>query len=217
MKKRILFLDDDISLRDSISSYLRSEGFIVESVDTVKAALGSINVSKPDLIIADIMMPYLNGYDFIKILRTNDTFLYIPLIFLTAKGMTSDRIKGYKLGCNAYLIKPFNPDELVAIIYNLFKNIEIWTDESIKYKYSKNNFHINTLINSKKLTSREITILKLVSRGLMNKEIATILNFSIRNVEKYVSRLLTKTKTRNRTELAQFAWSENISLFNEGE
>lgn len=217
MKKRILFLDDDIFLRDSISSYLRSQSFIVDSIDTVQSALASINIEKPDLIIADIMMPYLDGYDFIRILHMNDMFLSIPFIFLTAKGMTSDRIKGYELGCSAYLTKPFNPDELVAIIHNLLKNIEIWKNQFPHDINKQSNSSVDNFINIQNFTSGEVIILKLVSQGLMNKEIAAKLNFSIRNVEKYVSRLLIKTNTRNRTELAQFFWHQNIDIINKGE
>ena len=221
MKKHILFLDDDVSLRDSISSYLRSEGFSVETVSTVKMALQTININKPDIIIADIMMPELNGYDLIQILRMNDIFASIPLIFLTAKGMTSDRIKGYKLGCNAYLIKPFNPDELIAIINSLLCNIKLLRNDYISYNNNINPSSIDISsdnFNSQdKFTLKEMEVLSLLSLGLMNKEIAGKLNFSLRNVEKYVSRLLKKTKTRNRTELAQFAWKyKDILRANDG-
>jgi len=209
MKKQILFLDDDIHLRESISCYLRSEGFIIEAVGTVQLAISSINVNKPDLIIADIMMPHLDGYDFIKILRIHDSLSYIPIIFLTAKGMTSDRIKGYELGCNAYLTKPFNPHELVAIINNVLKGIEIWTVANVIKNEQISRSTKEYLLGNKKLTPREVTIFNLVSQGLMNKEIAIKLHLSIRNVEKYVSRLLKKTNTRNRTELAQLAWNDN--------
>ena len=207
MKKRILFLDDDMSLRDSISSYLRSEGFVVESVDSVKRALMSINISRPNIIIADIMMPDLNGYDLIQILRMNHLFSDIPLIFLTAKGMTSDRIKGYKLGCNAYLVKPFSPDELIAIINSLLNNIDLLTNGFVLYDNKKKAIQSN---NKDELTIKEMTVLNLVSLGLMNKEIAVQLNFSLRNVERYITCLLKKTGSRNRTELAKFAWDDSL-------
>ena len=174
-------------IRDSLSA----EGFFVDSAYTIRNALAFIDYDCPDLIISDIMIKDLNGYDFIKLLKLDDNLVDLPFIFLTAKGMTSDRIKGYNLGCFAYLTKPFNPKELLAIINNIFTNINL-----IK---SSNRFNLDVskkFLSSKFLqsfTTREKHVLKLLLRGYMNKEIAIKLDTSLRNVEKYVSRLLYKT------------------------
>nr|QCI09051.1 hypothetical protein [Inkyuleea mariana] len=213
MKKKLLIVDDDVLLGNSISAYLISQGFIVNTADSVNSALIYIKNNKPDLIIADIMMQNLDGYDFIKILRIDKMLYDLPVIFLTAKGMTSDRIIGYNLGCNAYLTKPFNPKELVSIINNIFSNIDLLKSS---YKPNKNiilgNHNNDNRAFIKSLTDREKTILSLLVKGLMNKEIAIYLNLSLRNVEKYVSRLLNKTKTRNRTELAQLIIGLDVLL-----
>lgn len=214
MKRKLLLVDDDVYLRNSISAYLISEGFSVYSVDSVNSALLSIEQKKPDLIIADIMMPDIDGYQFIKKLREDNELFSVPVIFLTAKGMTHDRIKGYNLGCNAYVIKPFDPQELLSIINNLFQNIALLKIEPIDKKNSK--LLSNSQSHMINFTNREATILQLVIKGFRNKEIASSLNVSIRNVEKYVSRLLSKTSTRNRTELSQFIVSKGIKLV-EGE
>jgi len=197
--KKLLIVDDDEYLLKLLSSYLITEGFFVHTVADVESALVLLNQDKPDLIITDIMMKKLNGYDFIKLLKLDILLLDIPVIFLTAKGMTNDRIKGYNLGCNAYLTKPFNPEELLAIIKNIFHNINIMQINSI---HNLNNIHTENHI-LQFLTYREKTVLKLLLKGYMNKEIAINLNISLRNVEKYISRLLNKTKTRNRTELVK--------------
>nr|YP_010951626.1 putative transcriptional regulator Ycf29 [Laurencia catarinensis]WMP12565.1 putative transcriptional regulator Ycf29 [Laurencia catarinensis] len=197
--KKILLVDDDHNLIDLLSYYLSAEGFFVDSAYTIRNALAFIDYDCPDLIISDIMIKDLSGYDFIKLLRLDDSLVDLPFIFLTAKGMTSDRIKGYNLGCFAYLTKPFNPKELLAIINNIFTNINL-----IK---SRNKFNFNMskkFRNSKFLqsfTTREKHVLKLLLMGYMNKEIAVKLDTSLRNVERYVSRLLYKTNTRNRVEL----------------
>lgn len=208
MKKQILIVDDDVILSNSIGNYLRSRSFLVYIVNNVTSALQAIRKIVPDLIISDIMMPYMNGYDFIKILRLNKAWSTIPVIFLTAKGMTEDRIKGYDLGCNAYLIKPFSPQELLSIINNVFKNIDLL---QITHKVNKYSKHID-LMTRYKLTNREKTILRLVIRGYKNKEIASHLNVSIRNVEKYVSRLLSKTFTNNRTQLTKLFLQVDIEV-----
>lgn len=212
MKRKLLLVDDDIYLRDSISSYLKSEGFLVESCQDVSIALLTIKKNKPDLIIADIMMPKLDGYTFISKLKKDEKLCGIPVIFLTAKGMTDDRIKAYNLGCNAYITKPFDPKELLSIICSLFTHISLLQKYTVKENKKKNNSQLSVI----SFTNRETTILQLVVKGLRNKEIATALNISIKNVEKYVSRLLNKTSTKNRTELAQFILSQKIAM-NEGE
>nr|YP_009392774.1 hypothetical protein [Bostrychia tenella]ARW61336.1 hypothetical protein [Bostrychia tenella] len=197
--KKILLVDDDRNLRNLLSSYLLSEGFFVHSVGDVRDALVLIKQDCPDLVISDIMFRDLNGYDFIKLLKLDAIFIHIPVIFLTAKGMTSDRIKGYNLGCYAYLTKPFNPKELLAIIHNIFRNIDLLKTKSL---YNSNKVVASSEILDS-FTPTEKNILNLVLDGYMNKEIAISLNTSLRNVEKYISRLLNKTSTRNRTELVR--------------
>nr|AOM64630.1 hypothetical protein Riqu_151 [Riquetophycus sp.] len=214
MKKQILIVDDDINLKDSIVNYLISVGFQVSSANNVYSALKQINQKKPDMIITDIMMPTLDGYDLIKELNSDHNLINIPVIFLTAKGMTQDRIKGYDLGCSAYLVKPFDPHELLSIVNNIFRNINSTQVDSYSSTQLLEKNNNSCFLN--KLTPRERTILYLVMKGYRNKEIAQRLNVSIRNVEKYVSRLLSKTETRNRTQLAQLAASIDLNHF-EGE
>nr|QCI07637.1 hypothetical protein [Nitophyllum punctatum] len=203
--KNLLIVDDDNDLRNLLSSYLIAEGFTVYSVNSVRSALVLIQKERPDLIITDIMMQQLNGYDFIKLLKLDILLVDIPVIFLTAKGMTNDRIQGYNLGCHAYLTKPFNPKELLSIIKNIFNNINLLSQHNY---HQVSDFKIDPTL-SKLFTTREKTILQLVLKGYMNKEIAIILNVSVRSVEKYVTRLLYKTRTRNRTELVQLVLNSN--------
>lgn len=200
--QNLLLVDDDSCLLDSLSSYLSIKGFQINSANSVPEALAIIHRNRPDLIITDIMMKQLDGYDFVKLLKLDHAFSEIPIIFLTAKGMTYDRIKGYNLGCHAYLTKPFNPKELLAVIMNIFRNIHLLKSEN---KSFDEDYVDNKFLNL--LTFREKTILDLVVRGYMNKEIAINLNTSLRNVEKYVTRLFMKTKTRNRVELVKFMLS----------
>nr|UAD85681.1 hypothetical protein [Gracilaria edulis] len=202
-KKNILLIDDDINLLNSIGTYLISEGFQINMITSGCKALIKLNNIKPDLIITDIMMPDINGYDLIQQIRSHKDYYQLPIIFLTARGMTDDRILGYNLGCNAYLAKPFCPKELISIINNIFKNLDSLTKDintSTNIHQSKNE---NSIFNS--FTKKENLILVLVSKGYTNKEIASILKSSIRNVERYVSNLLKKTSTRNRTELTKLA------------
>lgn len=197
--QNLLLVDDDHYLINLLSSYLSKKGFQINSASNVPEALGIIHQDKPDLIITDIMLKQLDGYDFVKLLKLDDLLSDIPIVFLTAKGMTYDRIKGYNLGCYAYITKPFNPKELLAIIQNIFRNVGLLKGK--KESFNKDYIY-HKFVNL--LTFREKTILDLVLRGYMNKEIAIDLNTSLRNVEKYITRLFIKTKTRNRAELVKF-------------
>nr|AYR05786.1 hypothetical protein [Lithothamnion sp.] len=208
MYKQILIVDDDICLAYAIQGYLSSKERKIFIVDNFNSAIQLLRLYSFDLVISDIMMPIMDGYKFLTQLRADYDLCHIPLIFLTAKGMTSDRIKGYDLGCNAYLTKPFHPSELLSIINNIFNNLTSlkFSEEMSLLRGSK----IDQLRRSQNyvwdFTYREISVLRLLVQGMMNKEIASNLNLGIRNVEKYVGRLLSKTKTRNRTELAQLSW-----------
>lgn len=208
MYKQILVVDDDICLAYAIQKYLSSKDRKIFIVDNFNSAIQLLRLYSFDLVISDIMMPIMDGYKFLIQLRTDYDLCHIPLIFLTAKGMTSDRIRGYDLGCNAYLTKPFHPSELLSIINNVFNNLTSlkFSKEMSLLRSSK----VDQLLRSQNyiwdFTYREVSVLRLLVQGMMNKEIAFNLNLGIRNVEKYVSRLLNKTKTRNRTELAQLSW-----------
>ena len=198
MYKYILVVDDDICLAYAIQSYLSSTKRKIFIVDNSINAIKLLKLYAFDLVISDIMMSKYDGYDLLSYLRLNQALSFIPFIFLTAKGMTTDRIKGYNLGCNAYVTKPFHPSELLSIVNNLLNSIEINSYSLQKYS------SLEKVASKSNFTSRELSVLKLLVKGMMNKEIASILRLSTRNVEKYVSRLLNKTQTRNRTELSQF-------------
>jgi DNA-binding NarL/FixJ family response regulator len=205
---KIMVIDDEERLLLAIKRYLVTQGFQVIVCESGKAALDRLNNENIDLIVIDILMSNLNGYDLVKKLRTLPTTGHIPFIFLTAKGMTEDRIKGYKMGCKAYLAKPFDPEELVAIIDNILcdkKNIQNILNIRNEIKKLRNDIYkFSSLEKYKNFTTREINILLGVSNGLTNKDIAHKLNMSVRNVENYITRLLHKTKSTNRVILGNY-------------
>ena len=113
MPRTILVVDDKKSLRDLVKAYLTQEGFRVVTANNGRAALHVARREKPDLILLDIMMPEMDGYEFIRIYRRErDT----PIILLTAKLEESDKVVGLELGADDYVTKPFGMRELVARI-----------------------------------------------------------------------------------------------------
>jgi len=211
----ILILDDEEKHVGAIIQYLISHGFKAFGATNGKEALSIIKKKAPDLIIVDIMMPEIDGYTFIKRLQKDYKFKTLPFIFLTAKGMTHDRIKGYELGCSGYIPKPFDPDELIAIINNiLIRKKEKITELNLLLNEIKNlredlEFHYTLSTKVRKqlnLTKKEGIILKYVLEGLKNKDIAEKLNLSLRSVEKYITKLLSKTNTKTRIELINYCF-----------
>lgn len=202
MSHRILLIDDNQHLRKSVKLLLEENNFEVILASNITQAVNHLMSQTPDLIILDIMIPNQNGYNLINYIHSKYYKFLIPIIILTAKGLTSDRIKGYNLGCSAYLSKPFDPNELMSIINNLVSMKSSKTTTQTK-NMSLNQSRDNLLIQNLKFTVRELSVLSLVVKGSTNKEIAKFLHTSKRNVEKYVSKLLVKTQTRNRTELTQ--------------
>ncbi len=225
----ILLVDDEPSVRESVQAYLEYSGDL-----TVKVATDATNAWEilqktiPDVIVSDIMMPEVDGYQFLEQLRDDPRFQSIPVIFLTARGMTSDRIKGHKAGCDAYLPKPFDPEELEAIVKNLLErrkvNEKAGSDSAKLEEIAQEIRELKEQLGQQKnnltttpppikidLTPREQSVLDLVAEGLMNKEIAARLETSVRNVEKYVSRLFSKTGTNSRTELVRFALKHGLT------
>jgi DNA-binding NarL/FixJ family response regulator len=224
----VLLVDDEPGVRESVQLYLEdNEELTVKVASNAKEAWELLQKITPDLIISDIMMPQVDGYQFLQQLREDHRFKSIPVIFLTARGMTSDRIHGYNAGCDAYLSKPFDPEELEAIVMNLLVRRETVIAnnsdggdlakisqeiQEIKHLLAHNAPLIKTVSDINiELTPREQSVLDLVAEGLMNKEIASQLETSVRNVEKYVSRLFNKTGTSSRTELVRFALKHGLT------
>jgi DNA-binding NarL/FixJ family response regulator len=179
------------------------------------------------VVITDVMMPRCDGYGLLKRLRADERLGGTPVIFLTAKGMTADRIAGFQAGADDYIPKPFDPDELVARVRNVVRRQDRLLAEAARFAdadigaMAKQITEIRSMLGtggSRKpvtevkldFTPREASVLQLVAEGMMNKEIARRLETSIRNVEKYVSRLFIKTGTASRTELVRFALEHGL-------
>lgn len=222
----LLLVDDEPGVREAVKEYLQDFGYTVQVASNANEAWQILEKSPPDLVISDIMMPQVDGYQFLKRLREDARFKALPVIFLTARGMTSDRIQGYQAGCDAYLPKPFDPEELEAIVENLLERrvATARTDNNVDIEQLMREIAaIRSMLEQRSsvvttpspiridLTPREQSVLELVTQGLMNKEIARRLETSVRNVEKYVSRLFSKTGTNSRTELVRYALEHGLA------
>ncbi|MBD2127045.1 response regulator transcription factor [Microcoleus sp. ZQ-A2] len=228
MSAQLLLVDDEPGVRVSVKEYLQEVGgFDVQVASNADEAWQMLQRKTPDLVISDVMMPKVDGYQFLKQLRDDPRFKTLPVVFLTARGMTSDRIQGYHAGVDAYLPKPFDPDELVAIVENLLgrrtANAGEASGSTELEQIAQEIATIRAMLDQRPgiaqtpppiridFTPREQSVLDLVAEGLMNKEIARRLETSVRNVEKYVSRLFSKTGTNSRTELVRYALEHGLT------
>ncbi|WP_293336601.1 response regulator transcription factor [Microcoleus sp. CAWBG58] len=121
MPLTILVADDDFATRLSITDYLEITGYSVIAAENGKDALGLVEEFQPHLIVTDITMPEMDGYEFVRRVRTRPAFRLLPVIFLTERTSTQERIRGYQMGCDNYLAKPFELPELGAVIRSLLE------------------------------------------------------------------------------------------------
>jgi DNA-binding response OmpR family regulator len=114
--KRILIVDDDTTLRAALTRYLEKRGFSVQNVDSGLEAISIFEQDPPDLVVSDVMMPEMDGFEFCRRLRASRLGQLVPFIFLSSRGEVDARVYGHSLGADDYLIKPFEPKELLAKI-----------------------------------------------------------------------------------------------------
>jgi DNA-binding response OmpR family regulator len=124
----VLVVDDDAPSVKMISFLLREEGYSVSAADNGLAALELVDKTPPDLVILDVMMTHMDGHEVCRRIRRTAS---VPIIFLSARGETSDRIHGLDLGADDYLAKPFDPAELLARVKAVLRRSETFSvDES---------------------------------------------------------------------------------------
>lgn len=202
MSKRLLVVDDEPSLLRAVEACLQAEGFDVATARSGAEALLSVAQTVPDLIVSDIRMPGMNGYELARHLRSSSRTQLVPIVFLTAKGETADRIEGFRSGIDAYLTKPFEPDELIAVIKNIIDRVRR-THSQIAHLVGSGT-EAGADFYDEHLTEAENRIAHSVARGLSNKEIASELEISVRTVENHISHILDKKRFSNRVEIARF-------------
>jgi len=113
-KKLIFIVDDEPDVCELVSMYLNKNGFNSKTFFTASQLLRTIQTEVPDLIILDLMLPDMDGFEVCKLLRENKELLHVPIIILTVKADETDKVLGLELGADDYVTKPFSPRELVA-------------------------------------------------------------------------------------------------------
>jgi DNA-binding NarL/FixJ family response regulator len=238
-KSWILLVDDEESIRNAVSRLFVNKGYhhvttCADGIEAMEVAMGKSadqhdNTRVPDCIVSDVRMPEMDGIELLRSIRNNNVLCKVPVILLTAKGMTNDRIAGFDSGADAYLSKPFDPEELVAIVDNLIQRQAALSKLGAKVTQNPNVEDLKRDLDEIKnlllykggggvgngwvkqtnvvLSSDERQVLELLSAGLMNKEIAAATHLSTRRIEQLLTQMYRKAGVKNRTELVRWAVS----------
>ncbi|MDO4772222.1 MAG: response regulator transcription factor [Bacillota bacterium] len=128
MQATIFVLDDDKNITEILALYFKKEGYNVKEFWEGESLLNALSLETPDIIIMDIMMPKMDGYDVLKELRKVSK---VPVIMLSAKGETLDKVLGLELGADDYIVKPFEPKEVLARVKAIMRRTEEKQDDKI--------------------------------------------------------------------------------------
>ncbi|NEQ17224.1 MAG: response regulator transcription factor [Moorea sp. SIO3E2] len=199
-QQKLLLIDDDPNLILLVKDYLEFRGYEVMTAEHGKEALDILEQDIPDMIICDVMMPEMDGYTLVEKVRDDSRTSCIPVLFLSAKGQSQDRIKGLNKGADIYMVKPFEPEELVAQVESCLKQTARMMQLTVSNPDSAPRINVPYDVD---LTPTERKVVQFVARGMANREIAQQLNVSQRTIESHVSNMLGKTGLHNRTELAR--------------
>ena len=160
-KQRILIADDDSNIAELISLYLTKEGYETQIASAGKEALKMVGSFSPDLIILDIMMPEMDGYEVCREVRKNSM---TPIIMLTAKGETFDKVLGLELGADDYMVKPFDTKELVARVKAVLRRQGTTENNSRKVSYDQltinmSNYSVSYMDRNIEMPPKELELL----------------------------------------------------------
>lgn len=210
MSKRLLVVDDEPNLLRAVAACLKTGGYEVSTARSGREALMQLAETVPDLVVSDVRMPGMDGYQLARQLRGSPRTALVPIVFLTAKDEITDRIEGFRAGVDAYLTKPFEPDELIAVVDGILNRVER-THSQIARLVGSTMVEPEAIFEDEELTEAEDRVALAVSRGLSNKELAAELEISVRTVENHISHILAKKGFNNRVEIARYVLARRHS------
>ena len=158
---KVLIAEDDIDFGNILSQYISISGYDVNLSRTGKQAWDDFQVDKPDICVLDIMMPEMDGFTLAEKIKQSEPDM--PFVFLTAKSLKEDIVKGLKLGADDYITKPFDPEVLILKLNNILKRV--YSTINDEYTISSTTLNFNTLElicsgNKEKLTLKEAQLLR---------------------------------------------------------
>ncbi len=207
--RKILVVDDEQDCRTILTCYLESAGYLVQDVASGVEALRLFEQEPPDLVVSDVVMPDMNGFEFCRRLRATRSGQLVPFIFLSGQGELESRVEGHSIGADDYLIKPFQPQELLAKIKAQLDRSYRTHSEIIRLLQQSVGASRLAPASPKPiplpLTAAEERVFWEVIQGYTNKQISDRLFISPRTVQAHLSSIFTKLNVDNRSQLVRFA------------
>jgi DNA-binding NarL/FixJ family response regulator len=204
--KKILIVDDDITLRTALSRYLQNRGYSVLDAKSGAEALDLIEQNPPDIVVSDVMMPEMDGLEFCRRLRAMRSGQLVPFIFLSSRSEVDDRVQGHQMGADDYLIKPFEPKELVAKIESQLERSRRIHSEIVRLMQQTADPSPAPTPHPLPLTPAEEKVFWEVIQGFTNKQIGDRLFVSPRTVQTHLSNILSKLQLESRSQLIRYAF-----------
>ena len=209
---RILVVDDEPDCRIVLKSYLETQGYQVQAVNSGIEALRVFEEEPPDLVVSDVLMPEMDGFEFCRRLRATRSGQLVPFIFLSGQGELEAKVEGHYIGGDDYLIKPFHPKELLAKIKaQLDRSLRIHSEivRLLQKTSSGAGFNPAPIRQAEplpvSLTPAEEKVFWEAIQGFTNKQISERLFISPRTVQAHLSNIFSKLQLENRSQLVRFA------------
>ena len=207
---RALLIDDDVKLGRLLKDFLKKSKIHLFTISNPTESLSSIEEYQPDIIILDVMMPKMNGFEVCKTFRNIQS---IPIIMLSARGDSEDKIKGLDLGADDYIGKPFQPRELLARMHSLLRRVSDEKKSSIEGSFEVDELHREIKMKGEllPLTNKEYELLSLLvfnpgviyTRDDLLKEIKGVeAKLFSRSIDILISRL--RNKIENNTDSPEY-------------
>ncbi|EKQ69065.1 response regulator containing a CheY-like receiver domain and an HTH DNA-binding domain [Leptolyngbyaceae cyanobacterium JSC-12] len=212
--KRVLVVDDDTTLRMALTRYLEKRGYVVQNASSGVEALSLFEHDPPDLVVSDVMMPEMDGFEFCRRLRAMRSGQLVPFIFLSSRGEVDARVQGHSIGADDYLIKPFEPKELLAKIESQLERTRRFHSEIVRViqrsPIEESTKPTQTSPEPLPLTPAEEKVFWEVVQGFTNKQIGDRLFVSPRTVQTHLSNILSKLELENRSQLVRYAFERGF-------
>jgi DNA-binding response OmpR family regulator len=162
---RVLVVEDNADISDLIRRYLERAGHEVEAIASGGDALPRARAALPDVVILDVMLPGMDGWQVCQVLRRDAKTSHVPIIMLTARGEEADRVRGLEIGADDYVTKPFSPKELVARVAALLRRIDRRKTPSLVVCYGPitidvDRHHVHVDGRDVRLTAKEFLLLQ---------------------------------------------------------
>jgi len=205
--QKILIVDDDSTLRAALTRYLKDRGFLVRNASSGREGFDSFTQETPDLIVSDVVMPEMDGFELCTRVRESGSGRLVPFIFLSGRCDLEDRIQGHSIGADDYLVKPFHPRELIAKIEaQLARASRIHSEIKRALKQPSAGQIPLEPKGPLPLTPAEEKVFWEVVQGFTNKKIGDRLFISPRTVQTHLSNILSKLSLENRSQLIRYAF-----------